>query len=306
MTFGASDVVQLVILLIVGGLISLLWMVIEFNKTTRDRVSWSLIVLALYCAGVLGLYYKVIAQPSQTAEQDKKKAGLSSEQEYRERYAKAKALFDERCKTAGEKIYQTADGVKGVFLRNVRADDKLVNEANPKWPDAGLPNERSGEEYIATFLMWEHNQDKKNPRGGLNFTPSDLPGYEYVDVLGGDGLVYRYTLAEPGNPDSTKLSKSTLRGEPARYTVSYVNILNDSDRQSWVAGTTVTIVDAQTSKVMAESTWYALEPGQGSKAGARQPWRFAQTCPELKSWSDWYPTRFFVDQILKPEKRDVK
>ena len=303
MTFGASDVVQLVILLIVGGLISLLWMVIAFNKTTRDRVGWSLVVLVLYCAGVLGLYYKVIAQPQKTAEQERKKAGLPFEQEYKERYAKAKALFDERCKTAGENIYYTAEGVEGVFLRNIRADDKLMNEANPNWPDAGLPNERSGEDYIATFLMWEQHQDKRNPRGGLNYTPSDLPGYEYVDVQSGDGLVYRYTLAEPGNPDSTKLSKSTLRGEPARYAVSFVNILNDADRQSWVAGTTVTIVDTQTSKVMAESTWYALEPGQGSKAGARQPWRFAFSCPDLRGSQVRSPTRFFVDQILKPKKR---
>ena len=41
---------------------------------------------------------------------------------YKVRYAKAKALFDERCKTAGEKIYKTVGGVDGVFLTTVRPE----------------------------------------------------------------------------------------------------------------------------------------------------------------------------------------
>jgi len=306
MTFDASDVVRLLWQIIGCALVLVLWVTVSINKTTKARIGWSLFVLVVFSAGLWGLYYKLVQHPRQTAEQEREKAGLPSEQEYKERYAKAKALFDERCKTAGENIYRTVDGVEGVFLRNVRGDDKLANEANPNWPDAGLPNERSGEDYIASFLMWEQHQDTRSPRGELNYTPSDLPGYKYVDVQSGDSMVYRYTLAEPGNPDSAKLSKSVLKGKPTQYAVSFFNILNETDRQSWVAGTTVTIVDTQTSDVLAESTWYAFEPGQGSKAGARQPWRFAQTCPGLRSWSARYPTRFFVDQVLVPVKKEAK
>ena len=39
--------------------------------------------------------------------------------EFQARYNKAKAIFDERCKTAGKKIYYTVEGVEGITLLNV-------------------------------------------------------------------------------------------------------------------------------------------------------------------------------------------
>lgn len=302
MTFGASDVVQLVILLIVAGLISLLWMVFAFNKTTRDRVGWSLVVLVLYCAGVWGLYYKIIAQPQKIAEQERKKAGLPSEQEYKERYAKAKELFDERCKTAGEKIHKTADNVEGVLLLNVRPSGIAEHRENPNWPDAGLPDEAGGEYYIRTFIAWEHQQFPPG-RGYLNSHPTNssgyliLPGYSFVDVKDGSDI-YRYTFKKP---PSNELSKSLLSSKPARYAVSFRNMTDKVDRAMWVAGTTVAITDTHTHEVMAEHTWYSFEPGQGSRAGGRAPWGFAKTCPELKGWRGG-STRMFVDKILKPKQ----
>jgi hypothetical protein len=183
----------------------------------------------------------------------------------RDKYQAAKTLFEERCKTAGEKIYQTVENVEGVLLLNLRANDRVANEANPDWPDAGLPNEAGGVEYIANFLKWEQHQDKRNPRGYLNYVPSELPGYKYVDVKSEDGSIYRYTLSDPGNQDSDKLSKMSLNGKPARYAVAFTNVMKPTDRAMWVAGTTVSIIDTWSAEVIATSTWYALEPGQGSK-----------------------------------------
>ena len=40
--------------------------------------------------------------------------------EYRARYQAAKAVFDEQCKQAGEKIYKTVDNVEGIMLLKVR------------------------------------------------------------------------------------------------------------------------------------------------------------------------------------------
>jgi hypothetical protein len=42
--------------------------------------------------------------------------------EHKQRYEKAKALFDERCKTAGEKIYRTVDNVEGITLLKLREE----------------------------------------------------------------------------------------------------------------------------------------------------------------------------------------
>lgn len=304
MTFGLSDVVQMVILLIVGGLVLLLWMVIAFNKTTRDRVGWVIVVLVLYCAGVWGLYYKIIAPPQNTTEQQGKNSGLSSEKEYQERYAKAKALFDEKCKSAGERIHKTADSVEGVLLLNVRPSGIAEHRANPNWPDAGLPDEAGGEDYIRTFLSWEHQQFPPR-RGYLNSHPNNLsgylvfPGYTFVDVKDGSDI-YRYTFQKP---PSNELSKSMVSSTPARYAVSFRNMTDEADRAMWVAGTTVTIADTQTNETIAEHTWYSFEPGQGSRAGGRAPWGFAKTCPELNGGRGG-STRMFVDKILKPKQEE--
>ena len=41
------------------------------------------------------------------------------------RLAKAEAMFQERCKTAGEKIYRTAEKVEGVLLMKIARRYKL-------------------------------------------------------------------------------------------------------------------------------------------------------------------------------------
>jgi hypothetical protein len=302
MTFDFADIFKLVLWMFFGALALALLMAMGLGKTATARLGGALLVLALFGSITALAYYKFIAEPRQFAAEEAQRKGVPTVDQYKERYAKAKALFDERCKTAGEKIYRTVEDVDGVLLLNLRADDRVANEANPDWPDAGLPNEAGGLEYIANFLKWEQHQDKRNPRGYLNNARSELPGYQYVDVKNEDGAINRYTLSDPGNQDSDKLSKMTLKGKPARYAVAFVNVMNPTDRAMWVAGTTVTIIDTQNDEVIATSTWYALEPGQGSRAGFRQPWRFAQTCPGLRGSAARSPTRFFVDQNLKPKK----
>ncbi|GKT00625.1 hypothetical protein AVKW3434_14570 [Acidovorax sp. SUPP3434] len=88
----------------------------------------------------------------------------------------------------------------------------------------------------------------------------------------------------------------------ARYAVSFENIINPADREYWIAGTTVMITDTKTQELIAKKTWYSFEPGFGSHAGNRQPWRFALTCPDIKGEENHFPTRFYVDQILKPKQ----
>jgi hypothetical protein len=123
-----------------------------------------------------------------------------------------------------------------------------------------------------------------------------------VDVKSEDGVISRYTLSDVKNPDSNKLSKALLRQAPARYAVSFTNMIDSDDRAKWVAGTTVTITDTRSAEVIATSTWYSFEPGQGSTAGYRSPWGFARTCPDLRGSAARSPTRFFVDRVLKPKK----
>jgi len=105
-------------------------------------------------------------------------------------------------------------------------------------------------------------------------------------------------------------SKSDLVSEPvngmtARYAVSFVNQVSPSDRSHWVAGTIITLTDTQTNEVIATRESYSFEPGLGSRAGGRQPWRFAVTCPaNSRKLPGVHITRFFVDQILKPKQAE--
>ena len=220
--------------------------------------------------------------------------------DFKERYAKAKALFDERCKTAGEKIYRTVENVEGVLLLNVRPTDKAAQRANPNWPDAGLPNEVGGDDYIRHFLYWEHKGGSEE-RGYLNSysMKSFANGYKYVEIKQTDGT-FRYTLLEP-EKNPPQLLASKISGVSALYSVGFTNFLDPEDRKNWVAGTKVTLKDVQTDTVLAEKVWYSFEPGLGSVDGARQPWGFAQTCPSLSGWNA-ASTRFFADRILKPKQ----
>ncbi len=214
------------------------------------------------------------------------------------RLGEARALFAERCKGAGGKVFRTVSDVDGVLLTNVRLEAKPSDKSDRYWPDAALPSEGRADWYIRNFLLWEHHEDKRNPRGYLNSQPSTLRGYRFVDVKDSDGAIYRYRLTKS---ERAELSRELAVGPPSRYAVSFVNMLDPEDREKWIAGTKVLITDTVTNAAIAEHTWYSIEPGQGSTEGFRSPWEFAQTCPALTGWVG-APTRFFVDRVLRPRQ----
>jgi hypothetical protein len=217
----------------------------------------------------------------------------------RTRLDESMALFKKRCEGAGEKITRTIENVDGVLLLNIRPIATPSDRSDPNWPDAALPDEGQGDWYVRTFLFWEHHEDRRNARGYLNNKRSSLPGYKFVDVRNADGSIHRYRLVPS---ETAELAREQISGLPARYAISFVNLAEPSDRARWVAGTKVSITDTQTSEVIAESTWYSIDPGQGGTAGFRSPWGFARTCPDLAKSIRSAPTRAFVDQVLKPRK----
>lgn len=251
-------------------------------STVRRKVGYAVLVLGLFLAPIAPDVYRTI--------------------EYRSKLAKAQALFDERCKTAGEKIYRTVENVEGVLLLNIRQSDRPGTADNPLWPDAALPHEAAGDQYIRHFLYWEHDSGG-GQRGFLNSDPKNAisRGYGFVDVPQANGIVLRYRLKFPGNRDKTDLVREPAIGGHARYAVDFVNQINPEDRAHWVAGTTITLTDTESKEVIATRESYSFEAGLGSKAGARQPWKFAVTCPTFSGW-DGGRTRFFVDKILKPKQ----
>ncbi|MBF9263950.1 hypothetical protein [Paracidovorax cattleyae] len=220
-------------------------------------------------------------------------------QERKERYQKALALFQERCKTAEETIYQTAGGVRNILLLNVRSDrvDKDYFDAN--WADAALPNQFGGKEYVLGFLKswrierFQGNGSKKADDKSRDLDSYSYHGYDSVDIKQADGVLYRYRLKDD------QLVKTPMQGDVARYSVSHENISDPVGREYWIAGTTVIITDTKNDRVMAKKTWYSFERGLGNRSGERMPWLFAVSCPEQRGHESRYPTHIFVRKVLK-------
>src|SRR5436305_14419752 len=73
------------------------------------------------------------------------------------RVKSGKELYEEKCKTvAGEKIYKKIENVEGIVLLKVRPEAGDREWADRMWPGAAFARESRTDEYITTFLSYEH------------------------------------------------------------------------------------------------------------------------------------------------------
>ena len=245
-------------------------------------------------------------------------AETSNSRDPKARLARAEAIFQERCKTAGEKIYRTAEDVEGVFLMKIRPSG--VNYGDQFALTDPYGNDSTGDTYIKTFLTGYHAKSSPPVRGG-----PPRQGYKYVEAIDpADGKRYRYTgrIDEPWRYDSS-YSKSYRRfvldrvlspASPALYAVTYDDISTREEREYWIAGSSLKVIDLKTNEIMAERIGYMMDRGQGNTSGGRSPWFWAadHACPTFQR-NPFYPipsghgasaqsnqTEDFVEKILKP------
>ncbi|WP_172199417.1 hypothetical protein [Niveibacterium sp. COAC-50] len=229
----------------------------------------------------------------------------------------ALAYWENKCETvAGEKIYRKVEGVEGVLLLKVRP-----RAADPEWYDRNFPGaafakEATSNEYIETFLGYEHSPSPTGEpvsptRRGFITTdfnssdPSNKPGYRYVDVVDEkDGKRYRYTLRRERDLSAkTEWWNVFLDRVPAadpapRYAVTYEDHVIPEERAMGVASTTLKVIDTQTNEVMGELTRYAIAGGFEQHT-VSPPWLNAYRCPNQSVGTE-AATRKFVDQVLIP------
>lgn len=208
-----------------------------------------------------------------------------------ERLAKAEALFKERCQSAGEKIHRTADKVEGIFLMKLRPN--AINYGDQYKMDDPYGHDSGGETYIKIFFT-DFYRIPVNPPAGWK----RRLGYRYVEALDPqDGKRYRYTgavrevtrISSPliggdGKAFTTNafvLDKTPAPGQQPRYGVTYDDISTREDRDYWIAGSSLKVIDLKTNEVMAERIGYMMDRGQGSTVGGRSPWLLAadNACP---------------------------
>ncbi|MBL8450517.1 MAG: hypothetical protein JNM32_11450 [Dechloromonas sp.] len=254
-------------------------------------------------------------------------ASLPAADDAKTRLQKAEALFQERCKTAGEFIHRTADNVEGLFLMKLRPN--RINYQDQFAMDDPYGNDIGGDGYIINFLRG------RNAKGSLVDQGNSTNGYRYVEAVDpNDGKRYRYTgsMKIVGRKDASApniqvelkrnpnydlnnyafmLDRVHTTDQPLRYGVTYDDISTREDRDYWIAGSSLKVIDLKTQEVMAERIGYMMDRGQGNISGGRAPWLLAafHACPAFPATPGGQPfkmrqTRDFVEKVLhiKQEK----
>lgn len=222
-------------------------------------------------------------------------------------YQTAEALFDEKCKTAGEKIYRTVDDVEGVTLLKMPKPYKNAYAYDPMWEDAAVVERGRWDTFSflgvtyknysdGTFSVYGKPKSKKEYLNNLKKYQGIIFGYEFVDVIDENGSITRYTL-----PWGSKLVSTKYNGKPARYAITYDAPVIPDERKYWIAGATIKIIDTKDNSLIAEKTMFLFDYGLGSRGSDdRQPWSLAKNCPENKVFDS--QIRFFVEKVLKPKQ----
>ncbi|MFS2036843.1 hypothetical protein ACEN8I_22665 [Polaromonas sp. CT11-55] len=214
---------------------------------------------------------------------------------YRERLANAQALFDERCKTAGEKIYKTVDNVEGALLMKIRPDK--VNFFDQYAMDDPYGRDVGGRGYIGSFLRAVSGTElNKRVAEGRRV------GFSYVEVSDiASKKLYRYTgviKSVDGRDPNFELEIVEVTNPSAVYGITYEDISTKEDRDHWIAGGLLKILNLQTNSVIAERTGYIFDRGLGSTEGGRGPWEAAEACSGVDR--KYGHNARFVFKALKP------
>jgi len=262
----------------------------------------------------------------------------AQEAEFKARYEKAEALFKKRCETAGELIYKTIPDVKGVVWmkwRNGsgRRPDESYQFALDDSYGADCGDESCIEQLLRATEGRHFAAQTPIPVGVGEF------GYEYVEATNPkDNRPYRYAMryyrpadrpvpsSGPASgvtyrPNDTRheLDRSEIDQFTARYGITWDDISTHEDRENWIAGGSITVIDLKTNEVIAKRVGYMMDPGMGSTAGFRDPWgvaRYARdsNCPAIPARSktdirgvlrDTEKTEFLF-KVLQPTKGENK
>jgi len=241
-------------------------------------------------------------------------------------------MFQERCKTAGERIVRTVDKVDGIYLLKLRPEGMNYGEqyamTDPYGDDLG------GDGYIQMFLRG--NYEANHSGTPIEGAPPPPKGYRYVEAIDPkDGKRYRYTggmkvvgkknVSAPNvqinlqrNPNydlsiyAFVLDKAPAPGQSPRYGVTYDDLSTREEREYWIAGSSLKVIDLQSNEVIAERIGYMWDPAQGNRGGGRAPWLFApdHACPSFQrnplrppghgAEAQRRQTQYFVEKSLKP------
>lgn len=243
----------------------------------------------------------------------------NSKSQLTDRQIVARTMWQEHCKKSGEFIHKTIKGVEGVVLLKIR--ERSDNFEDQFLMDDFYGKDVGGDAYIESFLKGYLLSGR--PDYGAGYEELGKRGYNYVIATDpSDGHRYQYTghLEEPWQTDKSYLKgyiRLVVEKMPSphvmpRYGVTFEDISTRLDREYWIAGSSLKVIDLETGEVIAERIGYMYDWAQGSRAGFRSPWLLAAdtACPAFGEYSDGKrvhattaqigQTVRFVEKVLHP------
>lgn len=245
--------------------------------------------------------------------------GCTSKQDLmQEKSNVAATMFKERCKVAGEFIYKSVEDVEGVYLLKTRPENDNFSEQYAL--DDPYGRDHGGDDYIRSFLRGAYATEVTLPK----ILPADFPphiAYEFVDVLDpSDGKRYRYTgrieepaLTKKGYLPGHKIFvhfKALAESPAPRYGITFDDISTQEERDYWIAGSSLKVVDLEKNEVIAERIGYFYDSAQGNTSGGRAPWLWAASnaCPSFGPSPAFgrqpNQTEVFVEKVLRPKMKN--
>jgi hypothetical protein len=279
----------------------------------------------LTVATVLGIMVVPMAlHVAKTQKLEQQQAQLR--QQEKTRLDAAIAWFEMRCKAAGEKISRTVDNVDGVVWMKWRQN--IVSNQS----DQFKLNDPYGQDCSLEGCILHLLRGKDVAATNKIEMKSRAYGYHFVETIDPrDGNRYRYTDSYRPITSATKeefskhventgygaepdgsyfaLKRESIANFTARYGITWDDISTREDREKWIAGGSLKIVDLKTNETIAERIGYMMDRAQGDQSGFRSPWLFAvqNACPEFSHEANdsrrgrtLYETRDFVQKILHP------
>jgi len=248
----------------------------------------------------------------------------SAEQQAKAKLDEAMARFETHCKSAGEKISRIVENVDGVVWMKWR--DTKTNDHDQFKLDDPYGHDCGGEACIADLLRVSKGAELNSEVAKLH-----TRGYRFIDTMDTTGQLYRYigvvklrpiwtdeAIArqkartgkgvEPGDHEFT-VERQPIEKPTARYGITWDDSSTREDREHWIAGGSLKVIDLQTNELIAERVGYMMDRGLGSTAGFRSPWGDAPrtACPSFVKAPGGgpfmgYRTRDFVLRVLQSKQ----
>jgi hypothetical protein len=282
---------------------------------------WAKLTLAaVVCAGVV---YPLFVRPVQQHVDERQQAQAA----YAQKLAAATALFKERCKTAGETIKRTVQNVDGVVWMKWRSFDvsdvydqfKLFDPfGRDCWAEGCIEQLLTLPEQNGRFER-EVKQRKGRFRWVESVDPSNGLKYRYVGVMKLPSNWTAEDVAKHRRDTGQEVGESSYRffaeetpidRFTARFGITWDDISTREDREHWIAGGSLKVIDLKTNEVIAERVGYMMDRGLGDRTGGRGPWGFAMetACPAQLDESGRRTnvgfTNRFIAQVLKAKQGD--